>query len=171
MNIKSVRLVKRWLPVVPLAFGAAVIIATQNGGSSLKTSVEKADSLATPALATPNPTDTSQVTVNGKAIHLGPGGTADVTLTGAGGSKTHVVASGGNTKISTQSSEANASTKPGTTNGTNVSIRSQSQGGNSSGLTQVYGYSNSSNNNGNSSSFSSNQVFSTGSSNVDVTSP
>jgi hypothetical protein len=173
VNIKSVQLVKRLLPLVSLTVGAIVIAITQNSPSITKSSIVKLDSDPTPiqALTTPSPTVAPHVTIDGQAIKFGSGGTADVMLAGTGNDETQVVASNGQINMTTKGSNGDLKASTGMTNNTNVSIGSQFNGGNGVGASSVYGTSTSVNAYGNSSSFSSQQVFSTGSNSVDVTSP
>jgi hypothetical protein len=171
VNIKSVQLVKRLLPVVFFTLGAAVIVLMQSSDSVTSVSAAKFDSVSTPnqTLTRPVPIATPHVVVNGQAIPLGSGGIADVTLAGKGSGETQVQVSDGHVNVTTAESGGDAKAISGMTNNTNVSVSSQTNGNNDLGATSVY--STSSNTSGNSSSFSSHQVFSTGSNNVDVTSP
>lgn len=173
MNSRSVQKFVRLLPFLLLASAVSVVVATQGGGSSKNTSDKSLVPASSSGLVatTSTPMATPRVTVNGKDVHLGPGGTADVTLPQPGGGTTHVVASGGQTQITTKSTNGLSSGRGPNGNNDNVSVSSQSSGSNGWSSTQAYGFSNNSNSNGNSSSFTSNQVFSTGSSNVEVTSP
>jgi hypothetical protein len=175
VNIKNVQLLRRLLIVVPLTLAGVMLIGLQFGGSVTNASKLQLDSLSTSTKlqGAPVPTSTPQVMVNGRPVHVDSGGNADVTIPESDGSVTHIVASGGQTTVTSTSSSTTANTEenPAKPTSSNITVNSNPTYGNSWSANQAYGFSHSSTANGSSSSFSTTQVFSTGSSNVDITSP
>jgi hypothetical protein len=173
VNIKYVRLLRRSMVVVPLTLAGVILIGLQFGGSGPTAPSSQLDSLSTSTklLGTPAPTTVPHVAVNGHPVKIDAGGNADVTIPDTDGSVTHIVASGGHTTITSSSGSINPPVNSGKASSSNITVSSSSTNGNSWGTNQIYGFNNSSTANGSSSSSSTTQVFSTGSSNLDITSP
>jgi hypothetical protein len=156
--MNRLHLVRILLPVTTLAVGAvAITVADQSAVPPSK------NTTTVTRQASPEPSATPQVTVNGQRVPVAQDGTASVSLP-SGEAKVH--SSGNRTTVTTSNSATGTTTTTSGNDNLNVSVNSASNGGNAFGTTQVYSYGSS---NDSSDSSSDTTVFATGESNVQVT--
>lgn len=151
VGVTNIKTLRKWaLPAGILAVSVVSVIAAGVGTGGSKTAVTKgapANTETQPTVA-PAPDASPEVTINGMQIPAPVSGAKDITIPGG---KAHIEVSGGHTHVSAHSSSGGASN----TNTNNVEININS---------------NTSNDGPDSSSSVSNStsIFSTGSSNVNV---
>ena len=162
-DIKKIRWV---LPVGLVALGFASFAASQPGTGNSKASVMtdvRTPSIEVQASASPAPTATPSITVNGTKIPTDKNGSSDINTAGG---KAHVEVSNGHTRVTTSESSTSGDTSNKSTSNVNLNVTSQSSGGSNWGFTHANGYSNSFG--GNTSSFSNTTVNSNGFSDVNI---
>ena len=165
-QIRKSRLARWALLAAPFALGITAVAMADHGASlSLQhPTIQLKESPLPTVTASPRP-DTN-VIVNGKPVPVDQNGNANVNLPNGGG---NVEISNGGTNIST-SSGGSAKSGSGTSNNHfSVNVNSDSGPTNSNGFSWSSTHVNGSSSNGSTHSFSSTNVFSTGSSNVNVT--
>jgi hypothetical protein len=164
LSKKSVQMIGRIALAAPLLLGA-VAISLANQGGPARQSLAPSTSPA-PSEGEATSTSAPKVTVNGEEIPVDKKGTNHTSLHK---SDSTVTISNGHSTVTKESSQTSSSPAAGNNDNVQVNVDSNSTGGNNWGTTQSYGYNVTSN--GNSTSFSSTNVFSTGSNHMNVTSP
>ncbi len=153
-RLTDIKMARKWaLPAGIVAIGLAYLAIIQPGLASSKPTATDVKYKTSPTQH--SETFSSQVKVNGTEVPTDKSGATEVNIPGG---KARVEVSGGSTRITTNESRKGNSVNTQSSN-VNVSINSQSTGGNSHSTTQIHGSSRSS---GNSSSSTNNiTIFST----------
>lgn len=161
-NTNSMSIVRWSLLAAPFIVGLVALVLVRSDDP-----VKKQATVSAPIVSeSPAPDNASHVTVNGKVVPPNPDGSVHVSLSS---DKGDVESPAPVTTTVTTYDSRHSSASGGQNGNVNVDIDSTTVGGNNSGSTQVYGYS--ATNNGSSMSFSRTNVFSSGSSTVQTTSP
>jgi hypothetical protein len=162
-QIRKSRLARWTLLATPFALGfAAVALADHQASLSLHHSAIQLPASSVPSV-TATPLSETNVTVNGKPVPVDGNGSANVNLPNGDG---NVEISNGGTTVHTSSGGSGKSGSGTSSNHVSVNINSDSGPTNSSGFSWSSTHVNGNSVTGSSHSFSSTNVFSSGSSNV-----